>query len=268
MWPVSLRATPTPPRLAEVVHTLNTPRASGPAGASSSGWLDASDASVRFALLKLITGGLRVGVSARLAKTGARGADRGPHRRRRHRGGLARPRAALPAAVRLDRGQRPAPRPRRRARSSARPCWRIRWRKRTSRRSTRRVLRAEWKWDGIRVQLVATAGGRRLYSRGADDISDAFPEIVEAMQFQACSTASCWCMRDGQVAPFSDLQQRLNRKRGRRRCCGSIPAAVRLYDMLFEGDGGSAPAAVRRAPRRGWRHGTHGRARRAWTSPR
>ena len=72
--------------------------------------------------------------------------------------------------------------------------------------------RAEWKWDGIRVQLVATAGGRRLYSRGAEDISAAFPEIVEAMDFHAVLDGELLVMRDGRVAPFADLQQRLNRK--------------------------------------------------------
>jgi len=66
MW----RASPTnaaPPRLAEVVEALEgAPKAALPGIVA--GWLDASDASVRLALLKLITGGLRVGVSARLAK--------------------------------------------------------------------------------------------------------------------------------------------------------------------------------------------------------
>ena len=97
-------------------------------------------------------------------------------------------------------------------RCSARPCWRTRWNCRTSPRLTRPDWRAEWKWDGIRVQLVATAGGRRLYSRGADDISGAFPEIVEAMDFHAVLDGELLVMRDGVVAPFADLQQRLNRK--------------------------------------------------------
>ncbi len=74
------------------------------------------------------------------------------------------------------------------------------------------AYRAEWKWDGIRVQLVATRGGRRLYSRGADDISGAFPEIIDAMEFYAVLDGELLVVRDGQVAPFADLQQRLNRK--------------------------------------------------------
>ena len=42
---------------------------------------------------------------------------------------------------------------------------------------------AEWKWDGIRVQAGAEAGGRRLYSRTGDDISGAFPDLVDALDF-------------------------------------------------------------------------------------
>ena len=66
MWPAAAVNAP-PPRLSDVVATLNAaPKAALPGIVA--GWLDASDASVRLALLKLITGGLRVGVSARLAK--------------------------------------------------------------------------------------------------------------------------------------------------------------------------------------------------------
>ena len=42
---------------------------------------------------------------------------------------------------------------------------------------------AEWKWDGIRVQAVSESGVRRLYSRTGDDMSGAFPDIVDAMDF-------------------------------------------------------------------------------------
>src|SRR3546814_20905145 len=47
------------------------------------------------------------------------------------------------------------------------------------------AYRAEWKWDGIRVQLVARGGERRLYSRSGDEIGGAFPEIVGALAFAA-----------------------------------------------------------------------------------
>jgi DNA ligase-1 len=95
--------------------------------------------------------------------------------------------------------------------------------------------RAEWKWDGIRVQVVATAGGRRLFSRGADDISGAFPEIVEAMDFHAVLDGELLVLRDGVVAPFADLQQRLNRKTVTGKMLQDYPVGVRVYDLLFDG---------------------------------
>ena len=124
--------------------------------------------------------------------------------------------------------------------------------------------RAEWKWDGIRVQLVATEGGRRLYSRGAEDISGAFPEIIEAMDFHAVLDGELLVVRDGQAAPFAHLQQRLNRKvvsaahnggvsrrvSGCTICCSRRPrTCVRSRSMYGE---------------RGWRRGTRERARHGW----
>jgi DNA ligase-1 len=114
--------------------------------------------------------------------------------------------------------------------------------------------RAEWKWDGIRVQLVATAGGRRLYSRGADDISAAFPEILAAMQFDAVLDGELLVQRDGVVAPFADLQQRLNRKVVTPKIMERFPVGVRLYDLLFDGteDLRALPFDQRRARLESW----------------
>ena len=67
IWPAAA-GTASPPHLSAVVETLATAKRDA-VPALLEGWLDALDASGRFALLKLITGGLRVGVSARLAKT-------------------------------------------------------------------------------------------------------------------------------------------------------------------------------------------------------
>ncbi|MGC9270674.1 cisplatin damage response ATP-dependent DNA ligase, partial [Acidiphilium sp.] len=116
------------------------------------------------------------------------------------------------------------------------------------------AYRAEWKWDGIRVQLVATPGGKRLYSRGADDISASFPEIMDAMAFDAVLDGELLVIRDGVVAPFADLQQRLNRKLVSARARADFPVAVRLYDMLFEGaeDLRGLPFDARRARLDAW----------------
>jgi DNA ligase-1 len=97
------------------------------------------------------------------------------------------------------------------------------------------LYRAEWKWDGIRVQLVSTSGGARLYSRGAEDISGAFPDIVGQMNFDAVLDGELLVVRDGVVAPFAQLQPRLNRKTVTAKMLREAPAWVRLYDILFDG---------------------------------
>ena len=72
------------------------------------------------------------------------------------------------------------------------------------------------KWDGIRVQLANLAGTRRLYSRSGDDISGAFPDILEAADFEGIIDGELLVggtMRTNRATrTFSDLQQRLNRK--------------------------------------------------------
>jgi DNA ligase-1 len=120
------------------------------------------------------------------------------------------------------------------------------------------AMRAEWKWDGIRVQLCATAGGRMLYSRGAEDISRAFPEIVAAMEFHAVLDGELLVMHGDAVAPFSDLQQRLNRISVTPKLLREHPAHVRLYDMLFDGpeDLRPLPFDARRARLEAWFHRT------------
>ena len=221
------------PLLSEVVMALDTtPKAELPGVVA--GWLDASEASVRFALLKLITGGLRVGVSARLAKVALAELAEGRlaaddieevwH-------GLAPPYEALFAWVE-GRGPRPDP--------ADAPVFRPPMLAHPLEPGDLAALdpaafRAEWKWDGIRVQLVATPGGRRVYSRGAEDISATFPEILAAMDFDAVLDGELLVIRDGQVAPFAELQQRLNRKSVGAKLLGAYPAAVRLYDILFDG---------------------------------
>jgi DNA ligase-1 len=114
--------------------------------------------------------------------------------------------------------------------------------------------RAEWKWDGIRVQLVATTGGRRLFSRSADDISGAFPEILDVMNFHAVLDGELLVVRDGTVAPFADLQQRLNRKAVNARMMERFPAWIHLYDLLFDGteDLRSLPFDQRRQRLEAW----------------
>ena len=99
---------------------------------------------------------------------------------------------------------------------------------------------AEWKWDGIRVQAVAgrdEAGAlvRRLYTRTGDDISGAFPDIVEAMDFEAAIDGELLVRIDGRVQPFAALQKRLGRKKPGAKTLKEGPAHVRAYDILAVG---------------------------------
>jgi DNA ligase-1 len=220
-----------PPTLSEVVDALaTTPKAELPDLVA--GWLDASDASVRLAILKLITGGLRVGASARIAKLALAeigGIEADLFEEVWH--GLAPPYDGLFAWIE-GRGPRPDPadapvfRPPMLAHPLEPPDFAA---------LDPAAFRAEWKWDGIRVQLVATPAGKRLYSRGAEDISGAFPEIVAAMDFHGVLDGELLVIRDGVVAPFADLQQRLNRKTVTAKQMRDHPVGIRLYDILFDG---------------------------------
>jgi DNA ligase-1 len=249
MWPANPTNT-APPRLSDVIETLTTTPKSD-LSAIVATWLDATDASTRLALLKLITGGLRVGASARLAKTalaalGNREAD--DIEEIWH--GLTPPYLSLFAWIE-SRGPRPDP--------LDAPVFRPPMLAHPIEPADLATLdpaayRAEWKWDGIRVQLAATAGGRALYSRGAEDISAGFPEILAAMEFQAVLDGELLVIRDGIVAPFADLQQRLNRKSVSAKLQTQHPVAVRLYDILFEGteDLRPLPFDQRRARLESW----------------
>jgi DNA ligase-1 len=197
------------------------------------GWLDVCDASTRIALIKFLTGGLRVGASLRLAKLAlAEMAAIDVNEIEETWHGLEPPYTELFAwlehrAPRPDAAEKPVFRPVMLAHPiEAKDLAALDW----------SAHRAEWKWDGIRVQLVATPTAKRLYSRTADEISAPFPDIIAAMDFHAVLDGELLVVRDGEVATFSDLQQRLNRKTVSPAMLRDYPAAVRLYDILFDGD--------------------------------
>ncbi|WP_207476415.1 cisplatin damage response ATP-dependent DNA ligase [Arenibaculum pallidiluteum] len=219
------------PTLSEVVEALGAAHRGAVLGLLER-WLDALDADGRFALIKLITGSLRVGVSARLAKTALAewgGQDVDAIEEVWH--GLTPPYAPLFAWLE-GRADRPAVS----EGAGFRPLMLANPLEDTDLGALDPVAyNAEWKWDGIRVQVVARGGERRLYSRTGDDIGRAFPDILEVMDFDAVLDGELLVVRDGQVAPFNDLQQRLNRKQVTARMLRDFPAHVRLYDLLFEG---------------------------------
>jgi DNA ligase-1 len=94
---------------------------------------------------------------------------------------------------------------------------------------------AEWKWDGIRVQLILGQGKASLFSRTGDDIAASFPDLVENVFGEGVLDGELLVGRDFEALPFNDLQQRLNRKVATQKHLEELPAFVRVYDMLFDG---------------------------------
>ena len=197
---------------------------------SSSAGSNSLDATGRWALLKLLTGALRVGVSARLAKQAVANIGNQPvdaveeiwH-------GLSPPYRPL-----FDWLLHDAPRPSSNAGGAFLPPMLANPIERTELDALDPThFRAEWKWDGIRVQVAASGGVKRLYSRAGEDVSAAFPDIIEAIDFEGVFDGELLVRRDETVAPFNDLQQRLNRKVVTPKMLKDHPAHVRLYDVLW-----------------------------------
>ncbi len=199
--------------------------------------LDRLDTSSRFAFLKLVTGGLRIGVSARLAKQALAdfgGKDIAEIETLWH--GLAPPYESLFAWLE-GRGDRPA---------LATPAifHSVMLANPVGEGDLDQLdpaeFAAEWKWDGIRVQLSRSGDTRRLYSRSGDDISAAFPDVVAAISFEGVVDGELLiggtARTNSPTRTFSDLQQRLNRKTVNARMLEEYPAFVRTYDLLFSGE--------------------------------
>ncbi|RYH05247.1 MAG: cisplatin damage response ATP-dependent DNA ligase, partial [Alphaproteobacteria bacterium] len=113
---------------------------------------------------------------------------------------------------------------------------------------------AEWKWDGIRVQLIAARGKVSLFSRTGDDIAAAFPDVTEAVFGDAVLDGELLVGADFEPALFNDLQQRLNRKVALGKHLTAYPGFIRVYDMLFDGseDIRALPWSERRARLETW----------------
>jgi ATP-dependent DNA ligase len=110
----------------------------------------------------------------------------------------------------------------------------------------------EWKWDGIRAQLVARDGQVYLWSRGEELITGRFPEIVDAAAALGGGTVldgEVLAFRDDRPLPFSALQQRIGREHQVARKARDVPVVFMAYDLLeLEGrDARHLPLVARRA---------------------
>ncbi|MEM6947782.1 MAG: cisplatin damage response ATP-dependent DNA ligase, partial [Pseudomonadota bacterium] len=207
------------------------------------GWLNDLDPPGRWALLKLVTGGLRIGVSARLTKTAlARFGEVDVAEIEEIWHGLAPPYEGLFAWL-----EGRAPRPNPQIDAPFRPVMLAHPLVAKDQRDDPDAVdpdlirgenfAAEWKYDGIRVQAVSEAGVRRIYTRTGDDISHTFPDVLAAMNFDAALDGELLVRSaDGSTAPFNALQQRLNRKTVSKRQMEDRPAFIRVYDALAIGE--------------------------------
>ena len=199
-------------------------------------WLDVLDETGRWALIKLVTGGLRVGVSARLAKAAVAvlgGTD--AHDIELLWPGLTPPYIELFAWLE-GRAEKPAsadPAP-------FRPPMLAHALEDTDLAALDPAeFMAEWKWDGIRVQAAAARRDgaiiARLFSRTGEDISKSFPDLVDALRLPGAIDGELLIMRGQRVQSFNVLQQRLNRKTVTDKLMGEFPAHLRAYDLLADG---------------------------------
>lgn len=230
IWPQA-RGANREPQLGEIVETLRAaPKRE--AAAHIARWLDAMDATGRWALLKLLTGGLRIGAGARLAKQALANYSGKPiadieelwH-------GQSPPYAALFAW--LD-GK--AERPQGARHATFRPVMLAHALEESQMAKLEAAaFAAEWKWDGVRVQAASEGGERRLYSRVGEDIGAAFPDVCAHLNFDGVIDGELLVrgQADG-VASFNDLQQRLNRKTVDKKIMERFPAFIRAYDLLAE----------------------------------
>ena len=201
------------------------------------GLLDRLDESGRWALLKLITGGLRIGVSARLART-AIAANAADHHTCDVNDiedmwpSLEPPYTELLAWM-DGKGSRPA----HKSALVFRPAMLAHALEEKDLEALDPAhFAAEWKWDGIRIQAGLADGGARLYSRTGENIGETFPDLAEAL---AASDAGDFVIdgellivRDGRVESFATLQQRLNRKKVTPKLVAEFPAHIIAYDLL------------------------------------
>lgn len=266
MWPQSPTGLQTELRLAQVIDSLTYGRKADVPGQLAL-WLDGLDETGRWALLKLITGGLRVGVSAALAKQALA-----------EWGGVET--AAIediwhalepPYTPLFDWLEGKAEKPQAGDRLTFHSPMLAHPLDEGELESLNAAdFTAEWKWDGIRIEAAKRGSAAKLFSRSGDDISAAFPDLLAALDIDGVIDGELVIVspkafssevvtgsrkenatkqQDGAIATFSTLQQRLNRKSVSAKMLVSHPAHLMAYDLLFDGaeDIRALPFEARRA---------------------
>ena len=196
-----------------------------------SNYLNNFDQNTRWAFLKIITGGLRVGVSSRLAKISLSNFYKKDINEIEELWHAFDPpyRELIEWLHGITRKPNVNDRPVFRSPMLANPLEEIDYKIINSNNYL-----AEWKWDGIRIQLVSLNQSVKLYSRTGDDISKTFPEIT-SLKLNQNFTLDGELMAGEINCPgtFNDLQQRLNRKNPSKEIIKTVPTFIIAYDILF-----------------------------------
>ncbi|MDR7102168.1 cisplatin damage response ATP-dependent DNA ligase [Croceicoccus sp. BE223] len=232
LWPAPEALAGDDPSLAEVVALLRGMTRTS-VMTELPRLLDRLDADGRYALLKFATGAMRIGVSARLARVAfAQAFEVSVDEVEEYWHGVDPPYPTLFAWA-ADGAEPP--------RTDLVPLFRPFMLAHPLEQTVVSLddYAAEWKWDGIRVQLVHVGGETRVYSRSGDDISATFPEMASALDFPAVLDGELLVRgshqggEEGGAASFNALQQRLGRKTVSKAMLRDYPAFVRLYDVLL-----------------------------------
>jgi DNA ligase 1 len=107
---------------------------------------------------------------------------------------------------------------------------------------------AEWKWDGIRSELIRRESKCFIWSRGEDLVTERFPEILIAatrLPNGVVLDGELVAWRDGAIRPFADLQQRIGRKKLTPAILKDVPVRFLAYDLLEEGGVDLRPLPLR-----------------------
>ena len=232
VWPERDRVNRGPLLLREVVEQLQL--ASRPAASELvKGWLYNLPEAQRWALLKLATGGMRVGVSARMARLALADAYNTPVEQIEE----IWPIISVPYTELFAWLEGKAERPNAEGRAVFRPLMLAHPLEEPDLAKMDLVeYQIEWKWDGARVQFVSAEEGVKLFSRSGDDINASFPDMILPIKWQGVLDGELLAGTPGEIGSFQDLQQRLNRKKPSAKLQETHPVFLRVYDILFDGE--------------------------------
>ncbi|MDC3311980.1 cisplatin damage response ATP-dependent DNA ligase [Alphaproteobacteria bacterium] len=229
IWPNTTRQV-SGIRISDIISKLKTANRKD-AGTLVQEWLDQLPESQRWALLKLLTGGLRVGVSARMVRLALAQSYQIDVNEIEQIWPLIEP----PYLELFNWLDGKADKPDAAGRAVFRPMMLAHPLLESEiAEMDFASFQAEWKWDGARIQLVSGSDGVRIFSRSGDDISGTFPEIAKPLSWHGVIDGELLAGNPNKIGSFQQLQLRLNRKKPSVKMISETPVFMRVYDILFD----------------------------------